>query len=370
MSEINEKKATVIGSSPLMLLQAMYLVRDGYKVSLFERCADYGGTWQTVKTKKGSEVEIGSHLIEFFPKVYELLEEESEIPFIALNEQPIRIHPTGLKFSYFNQVMMLLGGLRLFLGFIRLKVGSLLLRSGDENDLVNYRTKLTWFFKHQLPVIFSTPTVKGPKSGYVDFINKLADKTVSMGVEFIYEDIVRLEKDKEGWKLVTTDGKQFYADEVHTSSSANFIKTGTGTYQAGIFTKLEREAIIIKVPKKHIYKNQSYVAFWRDKQIFRISRLDTEEAGAKDTRFLLELKLRQDQSSTELNDLIRKKFQKAEIIKKDGVFSIEEEIKCVFSRNIDQMPNGMIDENLFAYYSNGNLAAGVAEWLKLQTSNN
>ena len=37
-------------------------------------------------------------------------------------------------------------------------------------------------------------------------------------------------------------------------------------------------------------------------------------------------------------------------------------INCAYSYNVNQLPSGKVSDNFFCYYSNGNLAAGIAAW--------
>ena len=65
----------VIGSSPLMLLQAHSLAKKGRFVGVLERSEKPGGAWRTLDVGRAINVEIACHVIEPFPDVYEYLEE-------------------------------------------------------------------------------------------------------------------------------------------------------------------------------------------------------------------------------------------------------------------------------------------------------
>ena len=77
----------VIGSSPMMLLQAAMLARENRNVCLIERenLEKLGGSWQIAKLSNGERVEIACHLIEFFPGIYEFLEGASGSQFETLD---------------------------------------------------------------------------------------------------------------------------------------------------------------------------------------------------------------------------------------------------------------------------------------------
>ena len=57
----------VIGSSPLMLLQAHCLAKKGRRVCVLERSERLGGAWRTVNIGNAIDVEIACHVIEVFP---------------------------------------------------------------------------------------------------------------------------------------------------------------------------------------------------------------------------------------------------------------------------------------------------------------
>jgi len=48
--------AIVIGSSPLLIIHACNLARQGLRVGIFERAGSWGGAWRTIDTKLGEKV--------------------------------------------------------------------------------------------------------------------------------------------------------------------------------------------------------------------------------------------------------------------------------------------------------------------------
>ena len=58
----------------------------------------------------------------------------------------------------------------------------------------------------------------------------------------------------------------------------------------------------------------------------------------------------------------------SKIIANGSTFEIMGQVICTFTSNVDQLQPGKLDNNLWAYYSEGNLAAGLAAWRKLSNS--
>ena len=107
--------AIVIGSSPLMLLQAHRLAGAGKSVAVLDRNVDRGGLWRNTIVGNKVTTEIACHLIEPFPKVYEYLEKVTGIPFEALEPQPMRVEK-GRVIRYSSRFTIVAG---VALGHIR-----------------------------------------------------------------------------------------------------------------------------------------------------------------------------------------------------------------------------------------------------------
>jgi hypothetical protein len=82
----------VIGSSPLLLIEALYLERKGHRVAVVEKRDRLGGAWYTIPLWEFESVEVGCHYIERSRKAYAFLQE-------CLG---VALEPHSVKAAWFN----------------------------------------------------------------------------------------------------------------------------------------------------------------------------------------------------------------------------------------------------------------------------
>lgn len=354
----------VIGSSPMMLLQAGMLARGGRRVCLVEREENLGGSWQIARLDNGERVEIACHVIECFPGIYEFLESASGAPFEPLQAQPIRIHPSGMIFPYFSRILMLATGVRLVLGLVSAKLSVAFGKAKDRNRLINFQKKLTSYLHHQISAFFQCPIMQGPKHGFVDFMDRLVERNKREGVIIRRFDVAKMKRSEDNrWYVADLNGVTLSAEHVHCTTSTNLHKISPGYFESKPQEFARRLSIVAEVPKEGVKISQTYVAFWADPLVARISRIDMPKPQLYE-RYLLEFRNHDFTSQTDWLDKIREHMERAKIIDKNGVFRIVGKVDCRFTMNVDQLPAGKIDTNFRGYYSMGNLAAGLAAWRK------
>lgn len=356
----------VIGSSPMMLLQAGMLAREGRNVCLLEREGAMGGSWQTAKLDNGDEVEIACHLIEVFPGIYEFLEGASGVPFEALDAQPIRVHRNGFTVPYFSKMLMLASGARLFIGYGKERLKVALGRTDDRNRLINFQKKLSSYLRHQGPSFFQRPIMQGPKYGFVDFMERLMSRTRTDGVTFKTFDVSAMARGVDGlWHLNDLDGNQLSSEHVHCTTSSNLRPISAGRFEAAKQEFAHRLCVVAEVENEVIKISQTYVAFWNNPAVARISRIDVASPQAYQ-RFLIEFHDHDLARQQDWHLTVRHHMELAKIIEKGGAYQVVGQVNCLFTTNVDQLPSGKIDTNLWGYYSMGNLAAGLAAWRKTE----
>ena len=137
-----------------------------------------------------------------------------------------------------------------------------------------------------------------------------------------------------------------------------------GRLEAGAQAFVQRLGVVVQVARAAVQTSHTYVAFWRDPTVARISRIDMVAAQPFE-RFLVEF------HSADLSGAapdwpaaVRGPMVRAGIIAEGGSFEVVGQVTCRFTANVDQLPTGEIDTNLWGYYSMGNLAAGIAAWRK------
>jgi hypothetical protein len=355
----------VIGSSPLMLLQAGFLARENRRVCLVECEKRLGGAWQTAVLKNGEQVEIACHLIEFFPGIYQLLEEAAGVPFVQLDAQPIRILRSGRIFPYFSRSLMLASGVRLILGWIKAQLEWSLGRAKDRNRLLNFKSKLLGYFRLQLSVFFNSPIMKGPQFGFVNLMDRLVERNLRAGVKFFCVNVNTMSFETDGyWHLTGVGGETLRSEHVHCTTSTNLRLINKSFIEAAPQDFTKRFCVVVDIPNTEIQTSQSYVAFWKDPPVTRISRIDMPKYQ-KYKRFLVEFNVSFRGNPNDLAKTLHAYFAKARIIESNGSLNVVGEVNCKFTTNVDQLPVGEIATNFWTYYSLGNLAAGLAAWRKM-----
>ena len=351
--------AAVIGSSPLMLLQAQKLVQDGKSVCILERQTSLGGAWRFKKTLSGDVIEVASHLIEVFPGVYEALERASGVSFEPLDGVPIRVTRSGRKFKYFSRFLVALSGVRLTLGYFK----SLL--SSDRDRQLNFQAKFRSYRRHQLSQIWNPKPVQGPVGGYAYFIDRLVRSTEKAGVIFRNFDVQSAKRQDGCWFLRDPLDHSITAKEIHCTTSTNLTASDQNKIVANPVQFALRYASIVSVRSENLISSPAYVAFWRDDFCPRVSRIDTiSSTSAEEHRFLVELVEAPDPASLDFQRRLDATLIKAGIISSGDQCSMIENVQCEFVRNTDQFQASDTSIDLFTYHSSGNLAAGIADWLR------
>ena len=156
----------VIGSSPMMLLQASILASEGRKVCLVDREVNLGGSWQIATLENGERVEIACHVIECIPDVYNFLQSKSGVEFVPLEAQPIRVLPSGMIFKYLSRFQLFGSGIRLIVGLIIQRFKNILGLISDQNRLINFQTKLKSYLRFQIKAFFHDQIMYGPKKWF------------------------------------------------------------------------------------------------------------------------------------------------------------------------------------------------------------
>ena len=65
----------VIGSSPLLLIEALFLEREGHRVAVVEKRNRLGGAWYTMPLWEFESIQVGCHYIERGRRGYAFLRE-------------------------------------------------------------------------------------------------------------------------------------------------------------------------------------------------------------------------------------------------------------------------------------------------------
>ena len=371
----------VIGSSPLMLIQALRLSMLGRRVLVIDRYQNIGGSWSVSSISTWNNIESDTvfnsaiseaacHLIEAFPRVYQCLEFFSQVPFDVLDIQPIRVMSNGRIFPYSSRFILLASFFRLLYGFLSHWLFLLLGRRKFLDSYLNFKKKLAVFIKFQFKMLFRDIRIAAPRYGYAHFIKSLETYCLSSGINSYTADVTSIDRHSSTW-IVSFDvsSVQFIANSVHMTSSSNMRISTEGNFRSITPRFLSRKSLVVEVHPNDINVPQSYVAFWNDPLITRISRIITptdQAIGSSGSyHFLIETRanFKDEVSDNCVSGTICSYLERSGIIIHNRPFEIIGFVDCDYVSNIDQLPSGNIAPNVWSYSSNGNLAAGIAAWI-------
>ena len=352
----------VIGSSPLMMIKAIQLAKKGRSVILVDRKKSFGGNWHTMTLKNKDKVETACHLIEFFPGVYDLLEKYSGTSFTVLDPQPIRIFNKSIKMNYSSNFILIITGLRLILGLIKSYVDLWRRFGNNYNEIINFKNKLYSYKNYQIKNIFFNNKIKGPKDGFVAFIDKLYENASKEKVYFSNMDVQKLKLIDKNWYIIDENEKKICSKNIHITTSTNLKLISPGNFSADSLDLKEKKSVIVEIKNKDIKSTQTYIAFWNNPLISRISKVDSTGPVKSFQRFLVEIKRVKLSNSLDLKNVIFQSMVNAKLLFNNAEIKIIEIVKSEFVQNINQLPSGKLDYNFWAYHSKGNLAAGLMHW--------
>ena len=92
------KKVTVIGTSPISIIEAIHRQKNGEKVIVLETKNYPGGAWGTVVYKHIPEVEVGCHIWSYNGDTYKFLKVTLSLNLLPLEVQP-KIYFKGVLIS-------------------------------------------------------------------------------------------------------------------------------------------------------------------------------------------------------------------------------------------------------------------------------
>lgn len=269
----------IIGSSPLLLIEAIRLRRLGNRVLIVDSSKNLGGVWSseqsTIKFQRGRgeysiefEHETACHLLEWYVKGYQTLEELTGQVFDRLDPQPVKVRVNGIVTSYTSPTLI---GLKFFKNILDLVVWimkmSVSLASKDNRRRVSNVSKLNSLLlrvhddvKYRLFGLSDFTGLREPRDGYLAFIQKLVSDLKDQKIEVIQGLVFAMHDEDDDSIIVTLEDKtSFKATEVilGDSSSVRFIN---GRELPSPVEK-SRVHYLISVPKNHVIIFNRYVHY-------------------------------------------------------------------------------------------------------------
>ena len=82
----------IIGSSPLLLMVAIYLAKRGKNVIVIDKCSSVGGCWKLI-LEEGIYTEDACHLLESYNKSYKFITTKMQIPLTTFypDKYPVKV---------------------------------------------------------------------------------------------------------------------------------------------------------------------------------------------------------------------------------------------------------------------------------------
>ena len=88
MAKAADWNTIIVGSSPLLLIEAIYLARTGRKVLVLEKMGRFGGAWGGLDTKEFPNLEVGCHYWDISRRAYNFLHSNLGINLVPFSPQP------------------------------------------------------------------------------------------------------------------------------------------------------------------------------------------------------------------------------------------------------------------------------------------
>jgi hypothetical protein len=198
----------VIGSSPIMLLYAIYLRSTGASVYVFEGEQSFGGAWKVdAQIDERMKIQRACHLIEFYPGVYRLIEQLSGIKFVVSGQKSFRfLAPSGERVPYATRFSIIKHAIArvLYLMKVRLRVRRDILLSRARHSSSGGQCGLLDEVRIDLRRIAFIRQFKGieqPAMGYDNFVPALLSRLVSLGGIVVPDEISHIEFHSDKVKL-------------------------------------------------------------------------------------------------------------------------------------------------------------------------
>lgn len=244
----------VVGTSPLMLIEAFFRSQQGKSVLILEKQSVAGGSWQSFSQDGfADKIEIGCHIWYRHKKSFKLLNDTFDLDIRPLKRQP-KVYRKGKYYPYY-----------LINFFVLL---------GNPPSLVSLQKNRV--FKNICMLFLRDFFTRGkfhyPRTGSFGFIDKIVKKVRDSGVDLQMEaELVRIDLSKKSISL--TDGREIFFNEKVISTN-----------------KSELSSIVDKSGKEHCFEFNiksvnnlyllikdsenptiSYVGVWNDEVIYRVS---------------------------------------------------------------------------------------------------
>lgn len=188
----------ILGSSPILLLEAIYLSISGKKVIVIEKKKRLGGAWHLLDFYNNNSVESGCHIWYRDKRVYEFFKKNLGISLIPCEPQP-QIIDKNKKYHYHRKKFI-----KLYKGFRN-----------------NFSSPSYWLTLVRQYIEESSVVNKYayPKRGSVELIEKLLKLIKELKIEVLSnQKLSSIKILKENITVEAYNNKKFYCDQIIASS--------------------------------------------------------------------------------------------------------------------------------------------------------
>ena len=243
----------VVGSSPLMLIEAYFLAKQGHNVLIVEKNKNIGGSWQTFSYKNlSNQLEIGCHVWYRDRRCFKFLNDIFDLDIKPQNFQP-KVYRNGVYLPYY------------FINFFVL-LNSILFISSIKK-LRQFKSTLICFLQD----LFNLQKFQYPISGSYGFLQKILLKIQKEQVDIIFnKEILKIDIPKK-YILLSDEVKLGFKKQIVLSVKSQ-IKTIVDSKMAHNFDhEISRVCNLYIILKNKNDQKISYVGVWGDDVIYRVS---------------------------------------------------------------------------------------------------
>ena len=213
----------IIGTSPVCMIEALYLHLLGKKVVLIDKSNVPGGAWKAINAAGLGNVDIGCHIMNYNKKAFDFLKEYLDVKLIEMNPQPGKL-AFGMKLPYDSSVFKLICFFKDFFLTISKKENKFHSLGKHLKSIVSYiiRPKMIYMFpqngaykglvlkihqlleQHQIPVILEKKVEKYIINGDKNIV-ELGNGVIINTNELVVSSGSELPAIEKGGDLLTFD---------------------------------------------------------------------------------------------------------------------------------------------------------------------
>lgn len=251
----------IIGSSPIMMLEAIHLANIGKKVTIIEKNPELRGAWKTFSHKQYNNIELGCHIWEYNQSSYKFIERNVGVKLEKLKPDPLFIK-NSIKLHY-----------------NRKEVPVILLRSLQHVKELNFYTLFNegiYFLRNKL--FFRKVDYYYAKNGCNDLIKKLANKINQSNNILVKNTLARKIVQQDNNITIETNSETLRFDEIRIPTNFELdIYINNEKLNIDVAYNKEIYHCFIICNKSDLLSEFSYLRFIKHRIFHRVSNASFED---------------------------------------------------------------------------------------------